>query len=67
MDALELLRLNLLSPMVLAFALGVLATLALHAPDDWTGVIAQAGAFLGSPDDRRHHGVEHSWLADRLE
>jgi enterochelin esterase-like enzyme len=43
------------------------ATLALHAPDDWTGVIAQAGAFLGSPDDRRHHGVEHSWLADRLE
>ena len=27
MDALELLRLNLLSPMVLAFALGVLATL----------------------------------------
>jgi enterochelin esterase-like enzyme len=43
------------------------ASLALHAPDDWSGVIAQGGAFLGSPDDRRHHGVEHSWLADRLE
>ncbi|MFN2321771.1 MAG: alpha/beta hydrolase [Trueperaceae bacterium] len=43
------------------------ATLALHAPTDWAGVVAQGGAFLGSPDDRRHHGVEHSWLADRLE
>lgn len=43
------------------------ATLALHAPDDWSGVIAQAGAFLGTPDDRRHHGTDASWLADRLE
>jgi enterochelin esterase family protein len=43
------------------------ATLALHAPDDWTGVVAQGGAFLGSPEDRRHHGVDHSWLAERLE
>jgi enterochelin esterase-like enzyme len=43
------------------------ATLALHAPDDWTGVVAQAGAFLGTPDLRRHHGVEASWLAERLE
>lgn len=43
------------------------ATLALHAPDDWTGVVAQAGAFLGSPADRRHHGVAGSWLAERLE
>ena len=43
------------------------ATLALHAPDDWSGVVAQAGAFLGTPDLRRHHGVEDSWLAERLE
>lgn len=43
------------------------ATLALHAPDDWAGVIAQAGAFLGSPDDPRFHGSEHSELAERLE
>jgi enterochelin esterase family protein len=43
------------------------ATLALHAPDAWTGVIAQGGAFLGAPDDRRHHGVPHSWLAERFE
>ena len=43
------------------------ATLALHAPADWTGVVAQGGAFLGSPEDRRHHGVAHSWLAERLE
>jgi enterochelin esterase family protein len=43
------------------------ATLALHAPDDWTGVVAQGGAFLGTPDDRRHHGTEASWLAERLE
>ena len=43
------------------------ATLALRAPDDWSGVIAQGGAFLGSPELRRHHGVEDSWLADRLE
>jgi enterochelin esterase-like enzyme len=43
------------------------ATLALHAPDDWTGVVAQAGAFLGSPEDARFHAVDHSWLARRLE
>jgi len=43
------------------------ATLALRAPDDWLGVVAQGGAFLGTPDDRRHHGVEASWLAERLE
>ena len=43
------------------------ATLALHAPDDWSGVIAQAGAFLGTPDHRQHHGVEVSWLVERLE
>ncbi len=43
------------------------ATLALHAPDDWVGVVAQGGAFLGTPDDRRHHGVASSWLAERLE
>jgi enterochelin esterase-like enzyme len=41
--------------------------LALHAPDDWAGVIAQAGAFLGSPDDPRFHGSDHSELAERLE
>lgn len=43
------------------------ATLALHAPGDWRGVVAQGGAFLGTPDDARHHGTERSWLADRLE
>ncbi|MDF1522048.1 MAG: alpha/beta hydrolase-fold protein [Trueperaceae bacterium] len=43
------------------------ATLALHAPEDWTGIVAQGGAFLGTPDDRRHHGTDASWLADRLE
>jgi enterochelin esterase family protein len=43
------------------------ATLALRAPDDWTGVVAQGGAFLGTPDDRRHHGTDASWLAERLE
>lgn len=43
------------------------ATLALDAAEDWVGVIAQAGAFLGSPDDPRFHGVTHSWLAERLE
>jgi hypothetical protein len=43
------------------------ATLALHAPDDWTGVVAQGGAFLGTPEVRRHHGTEASWLAERLE
>ncbi len=42
------------------------ATLALHAPDDWTGVVAQGGAFLGAPDDRRHHETERTWLAERL-
>jgi len=43
------------------------ATLALHRPDDWAGVIAQAGAFLGSPADPRFHGSDHSQLAERLE
>lgn len=43
------------------------ATLGLRAPADWTGVVAQGGAFLGSPEDRRHHGTERSWLAERLE
>lgn len=43
------------------------ATLALRDPDAWTGVIALSGAFLGSPDDPRHHGVTHAWLAERLE
>ena len=43
------------------------ATLALRAPDAWRGVVAQGGAFLGAPDDRRHHGIERSWLAERLE
>jgi enterochelin esterase-like enzyme len=43
------------------------ATLALEAPDAWTGVVAQGGAFLGTPADRRHHGAEASWLAERLE
>jgi enterochelin esterase-like enzyme len=43
------------------------ATLALRDPDAWTGVIALAGAFLGSPEDPRHHGVDHAWLPERLE
>ena len=43
------------------------ATLALHAPADWAGVVAQGGAFLGAPDERRHHGTDRSWLAERLE
>lgn len=43
------------------------ATLALHDPGGWTGVASLGGAFLGAPDDRRHHGIERSWLAERLE
>ncbi len=43
------------------------ATLALRDPTAWTGVVAQGGAFLGSPEDARHHGVEHAWVADRVE
>lgn len=43
------------------------ATLALRDPSAWTGVVAQGGAFLGSPEDPRHHGVEHAWVADRVE
>ena len=43
------------------------AALALHAPDSWSGVVAQGGAFLGTPEDARHHGTERSWLAERLE
>jgi len=42
------------------------ATLALADPDAWSGVVAQAGAFLGTPDDRRHHAVRSSWLLDQL-
>ena len=42
------------------------ATLALHDPEDWTVVAAQGGAFLGVPEERRHHGVKRSWLLDRL-
>ncbi|TVR92961.1 MAG: hypothetical protein EA416_06145 [Trueperaceae bacterium] len=42
------------------------ATLALADPDDWSVVVAQAGAFLGTPDDKRHHGVERSWLLEQL-
>jgi enterochelin esterase family protein len=54
---------------VMGASLGGLAAaaLALHAPDDWTGVVAQGGAFLGTPDERRHHGTDASWLAERLE
>ena len=49
-------------------SLGALAAanLALREPDAWTGVIAQAGAFLGSPEVPRFHGVEHSWLLDQV-
>ncbi len=43
------------------------ATLGLRDPGGWTGVVAQGGAFLGSPHDRRHHGVEHAWVAERVE
>ena len=42
------------------------ATLALTDPGEWSGVVAQAGAFLGTPDERRHHGVRSSWLLDEL-
>lgn len=42
------------------------ATLALADPSQWSVVVAQAGAFLGTPDERRHHGVRSSWLLDEL-
>ena len=42
------------------------ATLALNDPTEWSGVVAQAGAFLGTPDDHRHHGVRSSWVLDEL-
>ena len=42
------------------------ATLALADPTAWQGVVAQAGAFLGTPDERRHHAVRSSWLLDEL-
>ncbi len=42
------------------------ATLALADPAAWSVVVAQAGAFLGTPEDKRHHAVERSWLLERL-
>ncbi len=42
------------------------ATLALADPTDWSVVVAQGGAFLGIPEERRHHGVRRSWLLERL-
>ena len=42
------------------------ATLALADPEDWSVVVAQGGAFLGTPEERRHHGVQRSWLLERL-
>ncbi len=42
------------------------ATLALADPEAWSVVVAQGGAFLGIPEERRHHGVRRSWLLERL-
>jgi enterochelin esterase-like enzyme len=42
------------------------ATLALRDPSAWSVVVAQGGAFLGIPEERRHHGVRRSWLLERL-
>lgn len=42
------------------------ATLAMTYPGTWSAVIAQAGAFLGTPDDQRPYGSERSWILERL-
>ena len=42
------------------------ATMALERPSEWSVVVAQGGAFLGVPEERRHHGVKRSWLLERL-
>jgi enterochelin esterase-like enzyme len=45
------------------------ALVALAAPDEGVGVrtvLTQSGAFLGSPEDPRFHGVDHAWLSGEL-
>lgn len=42
------------------------ATLAMTYPGTWSAVVAQAGAFLGTPDDPRPYGSERSWMLERL-
>jgi enterochelin esterase-like enzyme len=48
----------------LAAALVALDSLAAGGPV--RTVVTQSGAFLGSPDDKRFHGVEHAWLPGEL-
>ncbi|CAN5566964.1 esterase family protein [soil metagenome] len=49
-------------------SLGALAsaTLAWQRPDLFGTVIAQSGAFLGSPEAPRHYRTEVSWLLERV-
>lgn len=43
------------------------ATLALHHPELFQTVVAQSGAFLGTPEDMDFYRSEDSWLAVKLE
>jgi enterochelin esterase-like enzyme len=42
------------------------ATVALDEGSGVRSLFTQSGAFLGSPDDPRFHGVSHAWLPDEL-
>ena len=45
----------------------VSATLALHHPELFGTVVAQSGAFLGTPEDMDFYRSEQSWVASELE
>jgi enterochelin esterase-like enzyme len=45
----------------------VSATLALERPDLFSALIAQSGAFLGTPEERDHYRSKESWLLDEVE
>lgn len=44
----------------------VSATLAIKNPDVFTTVVSQSGAFLGSPSNKKFHGVTDSWLLEQI-
>ncbi|MBA2666395.1 MAG: esterase family protein [Trueperaceae bacterium] len=53
---------------VAGVSLGALAAaqVALASDGAVATVLTQSGAFLGSPDDPRFHGVDHAWLPGEL-